>query len=104
MDLLFIAPQAETEAAAQDVQAAEAVKEIENVDAGVVELDEDGQMVTDSLSKKEYNEELAVTSNGEQTTTEEPAQEGNPWTFWIVIGAMILIMYFFMWRPGRKRR
>ena len=106
MDLLFIAPQAE--ATSSDAHVAEAVKEVEDVDAGVVEINEDGQIVTDSLSKKKYNEELDVTSNGEQTTTEEPAPEGNPegnpWTFWIMIGAMILIMYFFMWRPERKRR
>ena len=26
------------------------------------------------------------------------------WSFWLMIGAMILIMYFFMWRPEQKRR
>ena len=26
------------------------------------------------------------------------------WSFWVMIGAMILIMYFFMWRPEQKRR
>ena len=110
MELLFIAPQTEAEVATQDVQetassdapVAEAVKEVEGVDAGIVELGEDGQIVTDSLSKKEYNEEMAANSGGEAVTTEPDA--GNPWTFWIMIGAMILIMYFFMWRPERKRR
>lgn len=29
---------------------------------------------------------------------------GSNWTFWFMIGAMILIMYFFMWRPESKRR
>ena len=29
---------------------------------------------------------------------------GNTWSFWIMIAAMILIMYFFMWRPESKRR
>ncbi len=29
---------------------------------------------------------------------------GGNWTFWVMIGAMILIMYFFMWRPEQKRR
>ena len=29
---------------------------------------------------------------------------GNNWSFWIMIAAMILIMYFFMWRPEKKRR
>ncbi|MBR2326396.1 MAG: preprotein translocase subunit YajC [Alistipes sp.] len=26
------------------------------------------------------------------------------WSFWVMIAAMILIMYFFMWRPESKRR
>ena len=29
---------------------------------------------------------------------------GGNWSFWIMIAAMILIMYFFMWRPESKRR
>ena len=29
---------------------------------------------------------------------------GSQWSFWVMIGAMILIMYFFMWRPESKRR
>ena len=35
----------------------------------------------------------------------DAAQGGfKDWTFWVMIGAMILIMYFFMWRPESKRR
>lgn len=26
------------------------------------------------------------------------------WTFWVMIVAMIAVMYFFMWRPESKRR
>ena len=33
----------------------------------------------------------------------QPAAGGG-WTFWIMIIAMIAIMYFFMWRPESKRR
>ena len=29
---------------------------------------------------------------------------GSSWTFWVMIVAMIAIMYFFMWRPEQKRR
>ena len=29
---------------------------------------------------------------------------GGGWSFWIMILAMIAIMYFFMWRPESKRR
>ena len=108
MELLFIAPQAEataeTEATSSDAPVAEAVKEVEDVDAGVVEINEDGQIVTDSLSKKEYNEERDANSGSEDVATGDEPAAGNPWTFWIMIGAMILIMYFFMWRPERKRR
>lgn len=36
----------------------------------------------------------------------EPAmpQQGSPWTFWIMIALMIVVMYLFMWRPESKRR
>ena len=30
--------------------------------------------------------------------------QGTGWTFWVMIGAMILIMWLFMWRPESKRR
>ncbi|MBQ3249267.1 MAG: preprotein translocase subunit YajC [Alistipes sp.] len=48
-----------------------------------------------------------------QATTEVPAEDvavesqpaaGGGYTFWIMIVAMIAIMYFFMWRPESKRR
>ena len=51
------------------------------------------------------------------TTTEQPAQDavvaaevteapaqGGGLSFWLMIVAMIAIMYFFMWRPESKRR
>jgi preprotein translocase subunit YajC len=48
----------------------------------------------------------------EETTVETPVAdaaagsqpEGSSWSFWIMIIAMITIMYFFMWRPESKRR
>ena len=37
--------------------------------------------------------------------TEQQAQpQGGGYGFWIMILAMIAIMYFFMWRPEKKRR
>ena len=33
---------------------------------------------------------------------EAPQQQ--QWTFWLMIAAMIGVMYFFMWRPESKRR
>ena len=48
------------------------------------------------------------------TTTEQPVEavaevaeapaQGGGWSFWLMIIAMIAIMYFFMWRPESKRR
>ena len=35
---------------------------------------------------------------------EQPSQPGGGWSFWVMIIAMIAIMYFFMWRPESKRR
>ena len=32
------------------------------------------------------------------------AQQGGGWSFWVMIIAMILIMWLFMWRPESKRR
>ena len=31
-------------------------------------------------------------------------QQGGGWSFWVMIIAMILIMWLFMWRPESKRR
>ena len=39
----------------------------------------------------------------EAVAAEAPAQGGG-WSFWLMIVAMIAIMYFFMWRPESKRR
>ena len=37
-------------------------------------------------------------------TAVEAQPAGGGYTFWIMIIAMIAIMYFFMWRPESKRR
>ena len=34
----------------------------------------------------------------------EAPQQGSPWTFWIMIALMILVLWLFMWRPESKRR
>ncbi|MBQ2702845.1 MAG: preprotein translocase subunit YajC [Alistipes sp.] len=38
----------------------------------------------------------------EVAAPEVPQQSS--WTFWVMIVAMIAVMYFFMWRPESKRR
>ena len=38
-----------------------------------------------------------------QEIPQQPQQPG-AWNFYIMIGLMILVLYFFMWRPESKRR
>jgi preprotein translocase subunit YajC len=38
-----------------------------------------------------------------EAAAEAPAAGGG-WSFWLMIIAMIAVMYFFMWRPESKRR
>jgi preprotein translocase subunit YajC len=65
---------------------------------------------------QEVAEVAATEAQVVETVTEQPAAEataevaaeapaqGGGWTFWLMIIAMIAIMYFFMWRPESKRR
>ena len=99
MDLLFIAP--EVEGAEGNV---EEVSTTNNADASANAENGAPTDITDATQNTEYIEEVAVNSGGEQISTDQTTDAGNPWSFWIMIGAMILIMYFFMWRPERKRR
>ena len=43
-------------------------------------------------------------AEGAVTEGTQVAAPGADWSFWIMIVAMIAIMYFFMWRPEKKRR
>ena len=48
--------------------------------------------------------EVPATEPVADAVAEQPAQPGGGWSFWVMIIAMIAIMYFFMWRPESKRR
>ena len=99
MDLLFIAPEIEgAEGSVEEVTTTNNADASENAENGAPTDS------TDTTQNKEYIEEVALNSGGEQISTDQTTDAGNPWSFWIMIGAMILIMYFFMWRPERKRR
>lgn len=68
----------------------------------------DGETVVETpvVENAEVNT-IAEVSAGEpvaDAVTEQPAQPGGGWSFWVMIIAMIAIMYFFMWRPESKRR
>ena len=45
---------------------------------------------------------LQVAADAAVAVPEAPQQSS--WTFWVMIVAMIAVMYFFMWRPESKRR
>lgn len=68
----------------------------------------DGETVVETpvVENAEINTTTEV-SAGEpvaDAVAEQPAQPGGGWSFWVMIIAMIAIMYFFMWRPESKRR
>ena len=68
----------------------------------------DGETVVEApvVENAEVNTVTEV-SAGEpvaDAVAEQPAQPGGGWSFWVMIIAMIAIMYFFMWRPESKRR
>lgn len=51
-----------------------------------------------------YTEVPAEDIVAEEAAAAEAQTAGGGYTFWIMIIAMIAIMYFFMWRPESKRR
>ena len=53
---------------------------------------------------KEIVEQPAPGTEVEAVAAEEAPAQGGGLTFWLMIGAMIAVMYFFMWRPESKRR
>lgn len=68
----------------------------------------DGETVVEApvVENAEINT-ITEVSAGEpiaDAVAEQPAQPGGGWSFWVMIIAMIAIMYFFMWRPESKRR
>ena len=89
MDLLFIAPMVDGEEGA--------VAEVAT-NAG------EGQVTSESTTTGETTLDPKGSNNNNQTETEAAPPQGGGYGFWIMIGAMILIMYFFMWRPEKKRR
>ena len=68
--------------------------------------DENGAQEVVQNTAAETQTEVATSTEQpvvEAIAAEAPAQGGG-WSFWLMIVAMIAIMYFFMWRPESKRR
>ena len=66
-------------------------------------LQEKVQEVTTAVVEKTSEVAPEVVDAANEVAQETP-QGGSSWSFWIMIIAMIAIMYFFMWRPESKRR
>ena len=49
-------------------------------------------------------ENAAVAANEAVAVAAEVEAPGIDWTFWALMGGMILIIWLFMWRPEAKRR
>ena len=68
----------------------------------------DGEVIEAQATEAAPQVETIIEIPAEETNVvaaEAQAQPaGSGWTFWIMILAMIAIMYFFMWRPESKRR
>lgn len=67
----------------------------------------DGETVVETPVENAEINTITEVSAGEpiaDAVAEQPAQPGGGWSFWVMIIAMIAIMYFFMWRPESKRR
>ena len=47
---------------------------------------------------------LQATEVIEEVSAPAAPQQGSPWTFWIMMVAIILVLWLFMWRPESKRR
>lgn len=64
----------------------------------------DGEFTETPADNTEFNSstEQPASDPVAEVVAEQPA--GGGWSFWIMIIAMIAIMYFFMWRPESKRR
>ena len=66
----------------------------------------DGEVV-EAATETIANEEVITIADDSAAVAEATAAQAAPagsGSFWIMIIAMIAVMYFFMWRPESKRR
>lgn len=65
----------------------------------------DGEAITETPVQNVENVATTEQPTAEAATQQAPEQPtGSSMGFWLMIIAMIAIMYFFMWRPESKRR
>ena len=100
MDLLFIAPMVDGE---EGAVAEFATNASEGQATGESTTTGEGTTTDEGVTTSETTLDPKGSTNNDQAEAAAPPQGGG-YGFWIMIGAMILIMYFFMWRPEKKRR
>lgn len=64
----------------------------------------DGEVVEQVDVEAAANNEVIEVATEDVAAAEAEQSAGGGYSFWIMIIAMIAIMYFFMWRPESKRR
>ncbi len=64
----------------------------------------DGEVVEQVDVDAAANNEVIEVATEDVAAAEAEQPVGGGYSFWIMIIAMIAIMYFFMWRPESKRR
>lgn len=64
----------------------------------------DGEVVEQVAVEAAANNEVIEVATEDVAAAEAEQSAGGGYSFWIMIIAMIAIMYFFMWRPESKRR
>lgn len=64
----------------------------------------DGEVVEQAAVEAAANNEVIEVATEDVAAAEAEQSAGGGYSFWIMIIAMIAIMYFFMWRPESKRR
>ena len=67
-------------------------------------LNVEGTPVAAQTEGQVAQESVTVVEQPAPGTEQQAQPQGGGYGFWIMILAMIAIMYFFMWRPEKKRR
>ena len=75
-----------------------------NVEGTPVAAQTEGQQVVNTNADAAVKAVTEQPAQGAEQTEQQQQPQGGGYGFWIMIIAMIAIMYFFMWRPEKKRR
>ena len=75
-----------------------------NVEGTPVTATAEGQVVAPAQQADAVKNVAEQKDKASEQVEEKQQAQGGGYGFWIMIIAMIAIMYFFMWRPEKKRR